>query len=353
MLLGKSGRSKIIMLVQWYNFERKTMRRLLTGKREQEILNKINYNDFEEYVWCMNSYEKEFLTALILDKKPKKCLELGPSYGASSLGILNALKSDNNDAILYSIDVLETLPDAEKRKVGYVVDDYPDLKKNWRLYTGAMAHHFMDEIGDGIDFCVIDTVHMNPGEILDFLIVLPFLTEDAIVCFHDVSSHTIMDKRLFEAYTNTLLMSSINGEKILMENSSLAPSLGCAFPNMAAIKLNSSTKEHIGELFNLLTIKWKYEYAPSEVDLKLLAQWFGRFYGEDYRKYFEDIVKYQTQLKKAINGYNAIISSSPIIIENKKRENFLSKIFSIKNEYTANIKRKVVSIFGAKLKIRV
>ena len=43
----------------------------------------------------------------------------------------------------------------------------------------------IDEIGSDIDFLILDTLHIVPGEILDFLVCLPYLTKDAIVVLHD------------------------------------------------------------------------------------------------------------------------------------------------------------------------
>jgi hypothetical protein len=36
-----------------------------------------------------------------------------------------------------------------------------------------LALRFMDTIDGEIDFCFIDTAHVNPGEIFDVLMVLP------------------------------------------------------------------------------------------------------------------------------------------------------------------------------------
>jgi len=46
----------------------------------------------------------------------------------------------------------------------------------------------MKSIGNNIDMVFIDSAHFEPGEILDFLIVLPFLKEEAIVMFHDIGN---------------------------------------------------------------------------------------------------------------------------------------------------------------------
>ena len=59
--------------------------------------------------------------------------------------------------------------------------------KNWSLFKGDLATEFLEKIGNDIDMVFIDTVHYQPGEILDFLMVLPFLKEEAIVIFHDIA----------------------------------------------------------------------------------------------------------------------------------------------------------------------
>ena len=46
----------------------------------------------------------------------------------------------------------------------------------------------MENISNNIDMVFIDSAHFEPGEILDFLIVLPFLKEGAIVGFHDIGN---------------------------------------------------------------------------------------------------------------------------------------------------------------------
>ena len=44
----------------------------------------------------------------------------------------------------------------------------------WTLFTGNIAAKFMEQIGNNIDMVFIDSAHFEPGEILDFIIVLPF-----------------------------------------------------------------------------------------------------------------------------------------------------------------------------------
>ena len=55
----------------------------------------------------------------------------------------------------------------------------------WTLYTGGITSQFIETIGYGIDLVFIDIKHVTPGEMLDWLMVLPFLKNEAIVIFHD------------------------------------------------------------------------------------------------------------------------------------------------------------------------
>jgi len=137
----------------------------------------------------MSFDERAFLNALILKNTPKKLLEIGVSSGGSSIVILNAIKNIPS-AKLYSIDLKDNWYKDSGKKTGYIVDDYQYLKSKWKLFTGALALEFIEEIGRGIDFCFIDTAHYNPGEIFDILMVLPYLADDAVIVFHDVKYHT-------------------------------------------------------------------------------------------------------------------------------------------------------------------
>jgi hypothetical protein len=50
----------------------------------------------------------------------------------------------------------------------------------WTLYIGTLTSQVIETIGNDIDFVFIDTMHITPGEMLDWLMVLPFLKEEAI-----------------------------------------------------------------------------------------------------------------------------------------------------------------------------
>jgi predicted O-methyltransferase YrrM len=236
--------------------------------------------------------EREFLNSLILRKKPEKLCEIGVSRGGSSVIMLNAI-TEVKRGHLFSLDYNTSHYRLKDKKTGDFVDNYPELKKRWTLRTGGLSLRFLEEIGGGIDFCLIDTVHSNPGEILDFLMLLPFLKNDAIIVFHDVQYHTHLGDHperhwLKDGITNNLLMSSIHGKKIVEHSLSFS---GSKFPNIGAIQLEKESFQHVFEIFNLLTIHWTYMLEKPEQ--KEVLDFFGKYYDKIYLDYLKDVFLYQ------------------------------------------------------------
>ena len=129
--------------------------------------------------------EPYFLNGIIRKFKPKKCLEIGVSRGGSSIIILNALK-DINSSFLISLDINDNVYNNQTLKTGFAVKKYfPELAYNkWKLYTGRQPHIFFFLLKMKFDFLFLDTVHLAPGEIINFLEVLPFLEDNAIIILY-------------------------------------------------------------------------------------------------------------------------------------------------------------------------
>lgn len=112
----------------------------------------------------------------------KKCLEIGVHEGGSAILILNAIK-DFENSFLVSIDLFS-------KNKGYRVNKYfPELSKKWELYTGDQPHKFLTKLNKKFDFLLLDSAHVAPGEIINFIEALPFLEENAIVVVHDLLWH--------------------------------------------------------------------------------------------------------------------------------------------------------------------
>ena len=155
---------------------------------------------------------------------------------------------------------------------------------------------FLEQIGKGVDFLILDTTHSLPGELLDFIVCLPYLKNGCVVVMHDtIENHLtclnaeIATKMLFDTVTAE--------DKYLMWEE------GCNvanLPNIAAFKVNEETKKDIRDLFSALTTTWGYLINESE-KLKYRESILQN-YGEKYLQLFDRVETLQrhTNLQKGI-----------------------------------------------------
>ena len=198
----------------------------------------------------MSFKEREFLNGIVRKFHPKKILEIGVNRGGSSVIILNAIKNMTNSK-LFSIDFISN------KNIGACVRDYfPELSKKWELFTGNLASEFIQKIGNNIDLVFIDTIHLEPGEILDFLIILPFLKENAIVIFHDIAIQLLSPKERNE-WAPYIIFNGIRGKKIYPSGKRILTH------NIGAIILESNQKKYYHDYFRLLGGQW--QYFPKEI----------------------------------------------------------------------------------------
>ena len=102
---------------------------------------------------------------------------------------------------------------------------------------------------------IIDTANFQPGEILDFLIVLPFLKENSIVIFHDIANQITRSKTRYQ-WAPYIIFNGIRGEKFFPSgNNSITKDIG-------AVKLSKKQKIYHQEYFRLLGGQW--QYFPEE-----------------------------------------------------------------------------------------
>ena len=109
---------------------------------------------------------------------------MGVNQGGTGVVVLQALASLNLRSTLHSVDINPTLPATTN-----VPNWAPHLIDRWRLYYGKDVSAFLEEIGDGIDFCIMDTAYFMPGEVLNFLCIFPYLQKNATVVIDDQMTH--------------------------------------------------------------------------------------------------------------------------------------------------------------------
>ena len=213
----------------------------------------------------MSDNERKFLNGIIRFSKPKKILEVGVRSGGSSSIILNAIE-DFKDSKLYSIDL-----DSDKSVGECVYKYFPKLTKQWTLFKGNIATEYMEKIGNNIDMVFIDTAHFEPGEILDSLIVLPFLKTNAIMIIHDISTQINHYKR--DEWAPYIIFNGLRGKKYLPSGKNILNK------NIGAIQLEKNQKNYYHDYFRLLGGQW--QYYPKEIHINQTYKYFQKHYDKE------------------------------------------------------------------------
>jgi predicted O-methyltransferase YrrM len=114
-----------------------------------------------------------FLYSVIYSKKPMRVLEIGRDVGTSTLAICGAL-TDNNKGHLYSVDIVNILPDA----VAEIVSE--------KLTILTMSSKYLlDTFDDRFDIIFIDGDHSYQMVKSDLQQSLELASNDAIILCHD------------------------------------------------------------------------------------------------------------------------------------------------------------------------
>ena len=233
----------------------------------------------------MSREDHGFLCGLIRHFKPNKIVEIGVAEGGTTGVITNALNMLGVEADFYSVDLNERLFCNTEYETGY---QYKELKQRMDLSHKGVRHKFMfgktiagqiKEIGANIDMVIIDTMHRLPGELLDFLCVLPYMSKNGIVVLHDVNLNyfkTLSDDPYEVSIANVrmatkILLTVAAGEKYINVTDKMCMNIG-------GIKISEDTLKYVQDIFMMLTGTWDYKLGE-----KLIEE-----YREVYKKHFDD-----------------------------------------------------------------
>lgn len=263
--------------------------------QEKREYNMVEYKDLfyeptailnhlaSEYSAEMSEEQLAFLCGLIKKYKPQKIVEVGVSAGGTTAVILNCVSMLGLNARLYSLDLSSSFYRDKSRKTGYLVEECKSKLERevpHSLYTGKYAVEYLQEIGDGIDFLILDTVHSLPGELFDFLAFYPFLKRGSVVVLHDIVLNLSRSKP--NSVATKVLLDTIVAEKFYgMEDDSLL--------NIGAFVINEDTDKYINNVFSALTLTWKY--FPKEKELSLYRNFYQKYYDDKSMVLFDVAVK--------------------------------------------------------------
>ena len=328
-----------------------------------------NYNLWSKYS-LMASSERQFLLDMIKKHKPKQILSVGIAAGANEAMILEFLETQNllDEVKLISIDYLDRHW-IEDDEIGFLVKRcVPHLAKYWTLYKPGISAKFLEEIGGGIDCCIIDTVHWAPGEALDFLMILPFLAKNALLIMHDITMHCVFGDIDWVGWKDTkslnicsTLFGFWQGAKEFPPPYEMHSSIGAdykpLFQNIGACVLSDNQMEEncLESYFRILNLPWIE--IPQEADLEIIKGHFYKYYGEKFTSYFEKIIEMQKgykgtqpqdlklKISELESQINKLSELNKIYKENANFKNHLS--YKLGNALIKSYKQGIFGIFMA------
>ena len=247
----------------------------------------------------MSESESAFLCGALKTFHPKKILEVGVAGGASTAIILQTLEDLGEPYEMHSVDVAEKFYSDNSKPSGFLATlakekIFGKLRGTHEFHLGKVLPQVIDEIGGGIDFVVLDTVHKLPGEVLDLLAMLPYLKAGSVVVLHDVRLHQINSDRYRECFSNAALFSAVTAEKFLNFDKQ-AP---FRYTNIGAFRVSQQTVDHIDNVFLSLILPWKY--LPPKEELVAYLQLYRRFYPAALCEIFQEAIN--------MNAYNFMLA---------------------------------------------
>ena len=261
-----------------------------------------------ELLVLMNEIESAFLCGMIKKFHPKKLLEVGVAAGGSTSIILQTLEDLGEPYKMHSVDILTKHHPYNTEEIGFLAKfvkannliSPASLSGEHKFHLGRYLPQVIDEIGGDIDFVILDTVHFLPGEVLDFIAMLPYLKDGAIVVLHDVALNQYKHQTGWrDACATGALFGAVTAKKFLnFVPEDAAGNIRSSYPNIAAFQVNEQTKEHIENLFLLLTLNW--HYAPSQNEIKIYREFYRRYYSADLTDIFDETIK--------MNLYNKLLA---------------------------------------------
>lgn len=230
--------------------------------------------------------DSAFLCGLLRKTGPKKIVEVGIANGATTAVTMQCLHDMGISASVHGVDILDGTYTGSGLEVGIVAKKAADLLgvEDFNLHLGVCLAEVIEEIGEGIDFLILDTTHKLPGETLDFIAAFPWLSEDATVCLHDVRQNHKKPPRDSRIGTSALF-NSVAADKYINADSTRNPD----YPNIAAFRLNEDTEKYMTNVFGALTFNWSY--VPSEQMMKEYLRIISEKYPDECKWIFERALK--------------------------------------------------------------
>ncbi len=260
---------------------------------EEDYLTRLSDDQREKILSFseMTDRQRGFLCGLLRDYVPKKFVEIGASAGGTTALILlyleQILSETEKNCEFYSVDSSESYYRNRAKRTGFLAEEMNDntIKHvKFQMLLGKPIPFVIETIGRDIDFLVLDTTHVLPGELLDFLICFPYLNEGAIVVLHDVSENFKLVSH--ESIATRLLFTAVKGLKFYNYRTDDPREEGMS--NIAAFQITNDTKRDIRDVFLGLSFVWSY--LPNEGEIEAYERIIDSNYEPEYKEYFRQTI---------------------------------------------------------------
>lgn len=294
---------------------------------DKKMINEIERNIINESYSEMTESEIDFIYNLLDKERPNKIVEVGVAAGGTTAAILEHIRNYDKKCYMYSIDKSYKYYRNTSLDTGFITKKYisKEDRNNHEFLLGKYAPEFFGYLKGNIDFLILDTVHCLPGELLDFLAFLPYLTNGAIVVLHD----TCLNHRSHNSvgFATQLLLDVVSGEKIF--------DLGIddGVPNIGAFRITDETRKNIEDVFRALLITWNYKLDKEQIDV----------YKNEYRKHYSEhnLKLFETAILLNDNTID--------LYKTNKRKSFVEAINFVKKISKNNIYIYGNGFFGKKI----
>lgn len=243
----------------------------------------------------MSIFESAFLCGLLKKYKPHKIVEVGIAGGGTTAIILQCMEMLHiENWVIHSIDYSERFYMDSNYQSGFLADEAKkflgkNANQNHYFHFGNVASSFMEEIGKDVDFLIIDTMHILPGEVLDFISLLPWLDQNAVVVLHDIARNQYAPLVHSNCFATGELFSSVVAEKYINYDASRNE----LYPNIGAFIVNENTKKYIENVFLSLFLTWSYQ--PEEKQIAEYRNVIKKYYRKELVDLFELSIRINTK----------------------------------------------------------
>ena len=260
----------------------------------------------------MTEFESSFLCGLIRQFRPHRILEVGVAAGGTTAIMLECIRLLGLDCDMYSVDVSVPFYRDNSKHSGYIAEVYMTAlgePVRHEFLLGKALPHVLDRFDEGtIDMVVLDTMHILPGELLDYLAILPRLAPGAVICLHDISLNQLTENH--NIATN-VLYSNMVGKRIF--NFLPQPNLyGATYPNIGAMQVTENTFTNIDGVFHALMLNWAY--MPSEKDIGAYRAIYEKAYGNEMMQIFENALLYNSKHEQYVFPFEQVAQGSKVVL---------------------------------------